>query len=241
MGMPVFVEINDLRVNQGVFDKVFNYFIHIDEKFSTYKETSEISKINRNEIAPDAYSDEMEEVFKLSEETKNATDGYFDIIGPDGLYDPSGLVKGWAIQNAAEILKRLNCHNFYIEAGGDIQTVGKNANNEEWKIGIRNPFNKKEMIKVIYPHGLGIATSGTYIRGNHIYNPHNKKPVESDLVSLTVIGPNIYEADRFATAAFAMGKKAIEFIEHLPGFEGYAIGKNKTATLTTGFEAYYIK
>ncbi|MGH7193526.1 MAG: FAD:protein FMN transferase, partial [Candidatus Saccharimonadales bacterium] len=81
-------------------------------------------------------------------------------------------------------------------------------------------------------------TSGTAIRGQHIYDPHRPdKPIE-EIVSLTVIGPDIYEADRFATAAFAMGKAGIGFIGSLDGFEGYMIDAAKQATFTDGFEGY---
>ena len=73
----------------------------------------------------------------------------------------------------------------------------------------------------------GVATSGTYIRGLHIYNPRGGNEPVSDIVSLTVIGPNIHDADRFATAAFAMGAAGINFIEQLPGYEGYIIDKDK--------------
>jgi FAD:protein FMN transferase len=105
-------------------------------------------------------------------------------------------------------------------------------------VGIRNPFAPAEVVKVVYPRGQGIATSGSYIRGAHIYNPHAPTEDIRDIVSLTVIGPDVLEADRFATAAFAMGNKGILFIEKLPGFEAYAIDAKGIATLTSGFEAY---
>ena len=57
-------------------------------------------------------------------------------------------------------------------------------------------------------------------------------------VSVTVLGPNVYEADRFATAAFAMGSEGIHFIEGLSGFEGYLIDKSGIAALTSGFADY---
>ena len=236
--MPVVVEIADPSATQESFNTVFDYFTSVDGKFSTYKNESEISRINRDELSPSEYSEDMKTIFALSEETKRLTDGYFDIRTPNGLCDPSGIVKGWAIQNTAKILKKYGCRNFYIEAGGDIQTNGTNAKKEEWGIGIRNPFNRKEIVKVIYPHGHGVATSGTYIRGKHIYNPHTKQAVDSDVVSLTVIGPNIYEADRFATSTFAMGRRGIEFVEQLEEFEGYSIDGKGTATMTSGFETY---
>ena len=96
-------------------------------------------------------------------------------------------------------------------------------------------------MKVVELHNQGIATSGTYIRGQHIYNPFKKEDLITDIVSLTVIGPNVYEADRFATAAFAMGKEGINFIEQLPGLEGYIIDKNGVATMTSKFNDYVTK
>ncbi len=109
-----------------------------------------------------------------------------------------------------------------------------------WRIGIRNPFNRTENVKVLALAEGGIATSGTAIRGQHIYNPHQPDSAIQDILSITVIGPNIYDADRFATAAFAMGKKGIQFIEKLAGFEGYMIDDQARATLTSGFERYVV-
>ena len=233
MGMPITVDIADPFASQKNIERVFSYFKYIDEKFSTYKDTSEISLINSGRLGEYEYSDDMNTVFRLSEETKQNTDGYFDIVMPDGKFDPSGLVKGWSIYNAARILNADGLKEFYIDAGGDIQ-----ANGKFWKVGIKNPFDQNQIVKVLYTKDRGIATSGTYIRGQHIHNPREKGKPISEVVSLTVIGHNIYEADRYTTAAFAMGQKGIEFIEKLDGFEGYVIDKDGFATMTSGFEAY---
>jgi thiamine biosynthesis lipoprotein len=130
--------------------------------------------------------------------------------------------------------------DFYLDAGGDIQVTGRNNDGQNWRVGIRNPFDAGQIVKVLSVSNCGVATSGTYIRGQHIYNPKNEDQSITDILSLTVIGPNIFEADRFATAAFAMGIDGINFIERLPGLEGYMIDKNKRATFTTGFEEYVI-
>jgi thiamine biosynthesis lipoprotein len=95
-----------------------------------------------------------------------------------------------------------------------------------------------EIVKVLSLSDCGIATSGVYIRGQHIYNPYDEGAPITDIVSLTVIGPDIYYADCFATAAFAMGKEGIDFIEHLDGFEGYMIDNHHQATFTSGFSRY---
>ncbi len=239
--MPITVEISDSFATEEIFDKVFAYLDYVDKKFSTYKDESEISQINNGKIKEKDYSEDMKEVWRLCEETKKLTNGYFDIKSKDGKYDPSGLVKGWAINNAAKILQEQGFKNFYVEAGGDIQVCGKNSQGQNWRVGIRNPFNEEEIIKVVSLTDIGIATSGTYIRGQHIYNPHHSGELITEIVSLTVIGTDVYEADRFATAAFAIGEKGIDFIEGLKGFEGYMINKDGVATITSGFEKYVVK
>lgn len=241
MGMPVTVEIADTAALPNEIETAiraaFDYFTYIDEKFSTYKTTSEITAINEGRLTPEQWSEDMKTVFTLSAKTNWLTDGYFDIRRPDGKYDPSGLVKGWAIWNAAKLVEARGYKNFYVDAGGDVQTCGKNAEGLPWTVGIKNPWNEKENVKVVRVSGEGVATSGTYIRGEHIYDPKTGKPA-NEIASLTVVGPNIYEADRLATAAFAMGRKGIGFIEQLPDVEGYMIDKEKIATMTSDFKKY---
>ena len=151
-----------------------------------------------------------------------------------------GIVKGWAIWQAALLLEREGYPYFFIDAGGDIQGHVTDKNSQTWRVGIRNPFKHEEIVKVLEITSQGVATSGTYERGQHIYDPHDPKKIITDIVSLTVIGPNVYEADRFATAAFAMGRAGINFVESLDGFEGYMIDKAGIATLTSNFEQYVV-
>lgn len=235
MGMPITVEVID-DASEDDLAAVFAYFTEIDNRYSTYKTDSEISRINRG-LPSERWSAEMKRVLKLCEETKRQTNGYFD-IAHGGKLDPSGLVKGWSIHNAAGILRKRGFNNFYIEAGGDIQTSGLNAERRPWRTGIRSPFNIDEIVKTVELSGEAIATSGTYIRGEHIYNPHDAYKPAVAIASLSVIGPNIYDADRFATTAFAMGEQGIRFIESLPDMEGYMIDTKGLATMTSGFERH---
>jgi thiamine biosynthesis lipoprotein len=180
----------------------------------------------------------MRTIRALAEQTKIETDGYFDSQTPEHTFDPSGVVKGWAIQQAALMLKESGVTDFYVEIGGDIETSGTDDAGKPWSVGIRNPFKKDEIVKVVYPDGHGIATSGTYLRGNHIYNPHTRAAAPEDFVSLTVIGPNVYEADRFATAAFAMGFSGLAFLEALPEFEAFGITPDARSFATSGFSTF---
>jgi len=236
MGMPITVEVVG-ATHAALHDKAFAWFDAVDRRFSTFRSDSEISAINQRRLAPADYSDEMREVLALAEQTRQETDGYFDVRTPDGWLDPSGIVKGWAIRLAAEILLAEGARDFFIDAGGDIQSSGVNSAGGDWSVGIRNPFDASQIVKVIYPRGRGVATSGTYVRGQHIYDPHAPSRALVDVISLTVIGADVLEADRFATAAFVMGRAGIGFIESLPGLEGYLIDRAGMATMTSGFAA----
>ncbi len=242
-GMPItvaIVESASLQTSNKATDlisRVFDYFQYIDDKFSTYKQDSEISLINQGMLNLDDASIDMQTVFALAEKLCLETDGYFNIVHEDKI-DPSGLVKGWALSNAADMLCSFGCDNFYVEAGGDFQAMGLNAEGKPWRVGIRNPFHIEEIVKVLAVSNRGVATSGTYIRGQHIYNPITGGLPSAEILSITVIGPNVYEADCYATAAFAMGREGIQFIESLNGFEGYMIDRNQQATFTSGFNGY---
>lgn len=236
--MPITVEIVDKQATQKDINDVFSYFTYVDNTFSTYKQDSEISRINRKEIQEHTFSQDMKKILKLAEKTKQETNGYFDIVQSNGLLDPSGVVKGWAILQAAYLLGKKGFKNFYVDAGGDVQVAGLNSKKNPWTVGIRNPFNRDEIVKVVKLKNQGIATSGTYIRGQHVYNPYHREKKLTEIVSLTVIGPDVLEADRFATAAFAMQKTGIAFIERQKGLEGYMIDSKGIATYTSGFGEY---
>jgi thiamine biosynthesis lipoprotein len=238
MGMPITVDVVGSGDDAATVDAVFAYFRSVDRRFSTYRDDSEIAAINHGRIGAADYSAEMREVLALCEQTRRETLGYFDIRTPAGTLDPSGIVKGWAIRNAAALVAGSGARDFYVDAGGDIQSSGRNGHGQEWRVGIRNPFDQAEIIKVVEPRGKGVATSGTYARGQHIYDPHARGVVIDEIVSLTIIGPDVLEADRFATAAFAMGRKGIHFIEQTLGLEGYLVDRSGRATFTSGFESY---
>ncbi len=229
MGMPITIEIRD-EDNPLAFETVFDYFRSVDARFSPFKSDSELSQINRG-LPKEKWSDEMKEVMELCDQTREITGGYFD-IHYEGNIDTSGLVKGWAIDKAAMMLKDLGYNIFFIEAGGDIQVEG-----DQWEVGIRNPFDVNEIVKVISISGKGVATSGAYIRGDHIYNPI-RKSTPIGVSSITVVASDIFEADRFATAAYAMGSAGINFINALPEVEGYMIDGSGLATFTKGFANY---
>ena len=84
---------------------------------------------------------------------------------------------------------------------------------------------------------LAVATSGTYEKGAHIYDPHNEKP-STAILSMSVVGPDILEADVLATATFAMGIDGVKFIEERAGYEAFAIDHDMRGYETSGFAAH---
>lgn len=239
MGMPITVDIIDCPSDR-LIDDVFAYFRTVDRRFSLFRDDSEITAINQGRSRPEASSADMREILAIAERTRRGTGGYFEIHRPDGRVDPSAVVKGWAVRNACRIIAAAGAASYLVDAGGDIQSRGVSGDGNDWQIGIRNPFNDQEIVKAVRPLGYGIATSGTYVRGQHIYDPHRPGRPITDIVSLTVIGADVLVADLYATAAFAMGEKGIYFIEELPNVEAYVIDRNGVAMQTTGFEAFVV-
>ncbi|HVW71894.1 MAG TPA: FAD:protein FMN transferase [Candidatus Paceibacterota bacterium] len=234
MGMPASVEVIGDDAAQGI-DSVFACFAEVDARFSPYRADSEVSLLNRDrQHTPSA---DLAEILAIAERTRVESGGFFNATRPDGCIDPTGIVKGWAIHRAALKLRAAGYENFCVDIGGDIACSGVNADGNPWQIGIRNPFAHGEVIKTLAASTAGVATSGTAARGDHIYNPYAPTAPIRDVVSITVVGPDVLTADRLATAAFAMGADGVRFVEALPGCEAYQVGADGIATMTSGFRA----
>lgn len=235
MGMPVTVHVADLVVLEAALDEVFIDFAHLDQTFSPFLETSAVSRINRGDLKLDDAEDLVRQGLQLCRLYETATDGYFS-AWLNGRLDPSGLVKGWAIDRACTILDRHGCRNYYVDAGGDLQARGVNEQGRPWRVGIRHPVLRHKVARVIHASDLAVATSGTYEKGDHIVDPHSGRAA-TELLSFTVVGPDILQADVYATAGFAMGSQGLAFVEGTRGYEAYAIDRRCVASWTSGFGA----
>jgi thiamine biosynthesis lipoprotein len=185
--------------------EVENYVHHVDEIFSTYKSGSKVSQLRRGEIAIEQCPPEVIEVWNLSLELKELTQGAFDPWTVAGGFDPSGLVKGWAADNSAEILKAAGAEHVQVNAAGDLALRGGFTDQLPWSIGVVNPDNRLEILQTFEIQDGAIATSGTYERGAHIYDPHTGL-IAIGAKSATVIGPNGAIADALATALMVSGR-----------------------------------
>ena len=223
MGMPIVVAARD----GDVPDEVFDWFRHVDETFSVFKEKSEVSRIRRGELALADASAEVQHVFARCEELRTETQGFFDVDAV-GL-DPSGFVKGWSVDEGTAILDRAGLEEYAINAGGDIRVRGR------WTIGIQHPRDAKAIAKVVEGTDLAVATSGAYERGEHVRDPHTGAAPDG-ILSVTVTGPDLGTADAYATAALAMGaRRAPGWTARLRGYEAMTILADGRVLSTPGF------
>jgi thiamine biosynthesis lipoprotein len=242
--MAVSIDIRDADVPTAALVEVIEWLHHVDDTFSTYKEDSPITAMGRGELSFTEVSEEIRAVLRLCEQARIATGGAFDVFevpAPNGTrFDPSGLVKGWSIEHAAEILESHGCTNFCINAGGDIALRGRPTDGARpWEVGIRHPEDPAAMALVIEAKDrLAVATSATYERGAHIIDPRTRQPTTA-LASATVVGPDLTTADAYATAVFVMGlDDGLSWIETQPGYEAYLITHDGFTQWSAGFARY---
>jgi FAD:protein FMN transferase len=225
MGMPVRVQGAD-----GEADAVFEWLRWVDATFSTYRADSEISRLDRGELSPGDAHPLVREVLGRCEALRARTGGYFDARAT-GRLDPSGLVKGWAVDRAAALLDAAGCRRFCIDAGGDVVLRGG-----PWRVGIRHPRRRRKVAAVIEVSDAAVATSGAYERGAHIVDPIGRRPADGAL-SVTIVGPQLAAADAYATAAFAMGRAGPRWTAGLDGHAAMTILRGDRVLSTPGFVA----
>lgn len=213
-----------------VVEAVYEDLHLVDRIFSTYKAESQVSRFNRGELAIAEADPLLAEVLDLCRRYERLTEGAFSAWAPGGRLDPSGLVKGWALARAAAILEASGCRSYFVDGAGDLVARGG-----PWRVGIRHPVERDRLARVIAVSDAAVATSGTYERGAHLYDPRSGGEARSPYLSLTVVAPDIVAADVFATAAFVMGEAGLAFVAAQPGCQAYAIGGDLRATLTEGF------
>jgi thiamine biosynthesis lipoprotein len=241
MGMPVIVEVCDSGFEETVLDRVFAWLRFVDEKFSTYRYDSDICKLNRGELTLADSHTCVQAVLRRCESLRVSTRGYFDVTAPlasaGGGVDPSGFVKGYAVEGAARLLSRAGAERWCVNAGGDIRLNGAPDGCDCWRVGIQHPAERLAAAAVLGLRAGAVATSGTYERGQHIVDPRTGLPPEG-VLSVTIVGPDLAVADAYATAAFAMGRAGAKWAASLPGHGAIIICDDGTISYSAGVERY---
>jgi thiamine biosynthesis lipoprotein len=132
---------------------------------------------------------------------------------PETNVDFGGIAKGYAVDVCYDALKKKNFRNYIVNIGGNLRVSGNATPDRNWTIGVRNPFNKNEIIgKLNLQSGMAIATSGNYERFEyidgkqyaHIIDPRTGKPV-TGMAGTTVLSSTAVETDAMSTALYVLG------------------------------------
>jgi FAD:protein FMN transferase len=237
LGTVVSFDVPVSARGDGSLDTAIRWLHWVDRVFSPYRPDSDVSLLADAEVTVDGCAPEVAEVIAACAFIRARSGGYFT-SAPGGRFDPSGYVKGWAVQRAAELLSAAGSENHVVNGGGDVQCAGGRAPGEPWRVGIADPLRPGGLALVVAAMDCAVATSGVAERGPHILDPHTGRPA-SGLASLTVIGPRLALADAYATAAFAMGPGlAREWTQTLDGYEAFAITADGRTWHTPGFARY---
>lgn len=239
MGTAVSLHLRDSTTPSAVIEAVFAHLRDVDARFSTYRPDSEVSRLARGELAETDASAGLRHVLAVCDHLTMDSGGAFDArrAGPDGRLDPSGYVKGWAVEEAAWLLDAAGARDYLLNAGGDVIARGEAAPGLPWRIGIRHPDQVDRLAAVLAVRDRAVATSGTYERGDHIVDPRTGRPA-SGLRSLTVVGPRLGFVDAYATAAFVMGRSGLGWVASHADHEAMAITDDDRVVRTEGFGRY---
>ncbi len=242
-GSVLYISATSTVIDRAAIDAaiegVKEFVVDVDNAFSTYKENSFISRLRRGEIDIGQCPGDVQEVWDACQNAKYLTDGAFDPWAVTGGFDPSGYVKGWAADRVAQMLLNAGCGHIQVNAAGDLTLRGGNLTAsgevEPWKIGVTNPDNKQEVLRIFEIFDGAIATSGTYERGAHIIDPYTGV-IAIGARSATVLGPDGGLTDAMATALMVTGDDGIKFFgqPELSAYSAWCIDRNEDSAWGVG-------
>ncbi|MFI7547496.1 FAD:protein FMN transferase [Actinoplanes sp. NPDC049599] len=243
MGLPVSIQLRgDRLTDEGVEQRVAAVYAElrrVDAVLSPYRDDSDLSAWERGALRLADADPMLAEVVALCDEARRRTEGWFDPRGlPDPRtgaprYDPSGLVKGWAVERAARHLGTPDGYGWCLNAGGDV-LVHTPADQPGWRIGIEHPDDPARVMRVVERRSGAVATSGSAHRGAHIIDPYARRPAAVTR-AVTVTGPTLLWADVYATAAAARGPEAVPWLERLDGYEALLVTRSGLLRVSAGW------
>lgn len=212
MGMPISLALRGRHARDATGEQAWQEALAelrwVDAVFSTWRADSQVSRLGRGELTVAECDEAVAEVLRLGDDARVSSDGAFDIWLPDAdgvrRLDPSGVVKGWAVDRAVAPLLALAETDVCLSAGGDMVCHVADPAGEPWSIGIENPHDPTRLVASVPVHRGAVATSGSAHRGAHVVDARSGRPQE-ELASVTVIGAHLTSVDIDATTALALG------------------------------------
>ena len=237
MGMPISLALRGRHTVDATATAAWAEAIAVlreaDRVFSTYRADSFVSRLDRGDIGMEDCPSEVAEVLALGAAAERASGGAFSVRlpGPDGRprLDPSGVVKGWAVERAAAPLRNLPETDFCLSAGGDMTCRTLDPDGAPWRIGVEDPADTHRVCAVVPVFTGGVATSGTAHRGRHLVDGRTGRP-PTGVASVTVVAASLTDADIDATAAYAQGPDAARWLETRRGRSGLVVWADGTTT-----------
>ena len=219
MGMPISIHVRcpdpSARDITRAVAAAYAELARMEDLFSIWMPSSQVSRLRRGEIVLSQCDPLITEAVRMGDKASALTAGSFTTKLPDATgelrFDPTGLVKGWAVDRAGTALTGLPGASWCINAGGDVLAgrhhhvppVGEAA--APWRIGIENPHDRSQIARIVPLTDGAVATSGTAARGAHLHDPASGLAVGRP-GSTSVIGPDLLWADIWATALFVGGE-----------------------------------
>lgn len=182
----------------------------------------------------------------------------FEKTDPRIKLNPNALAEGFGIDQVATLFESKGIKDYMVEIGGEMRVRGLNPDGALWRVGIdspdedANPYDRK-FDKIIHVTDCSVSTSGTYRqyyyredrkRLHHIIDPRTGQPVSTQIVSVTVVGPNTMTTDALATSFLCMDySEAIQRANELPDVSIYVIYESEDGTRhriwSLGFEKLF--
>jgi FAD:protein FMN transferase len=222
-GTVVSIDVRDPDASDAAIDAAWESVRHelhrVDRVFSTYRPDSVVSRLRQG--GTHAVADDVAEVIDRCLEARTLTDGAFDPWAAPGGFDPSGLVKGWAADRCAAILRQHGLREVSVDAAGDLTCRG-DLRAAGWPIGVAHPDDPAVVVAVVDVRDAAIATSGVSQRGLHIVDPRTGTAATGPRQA-TVIGPDGALADALATGLMVAGLEGARWFARLPGWSACVI------------------
>lgn len=242
MGTVASIALPERVAHQDAVESAFARLHEIDARFSPYLAHSEISRIGRGELEVETAHPEVAAVLKACEALRVESGGRFSVWGfrADGRLDPSGYVKGWAIDEAAALLRTFGVTDFVLSIGGDVYSAGVPDAADHargWGVGIVDPADSSAVIAPLSVSDRAVATSGLAERGAHIVDARTGAAALG-WRSLTVVHPSAARADAVATIGILMGDDALSWIDRDPDAAALGVTHDGRLTWTPRMDGY---
>lgn len=199
----------------------------------------------KNIIPPD--KEIAESVKNINYNNVVINDNTVILKNPNTVLDLGGIAKGYVADKIKSYLISKGVHSGVIDLGGNILLIGNKPDKSNYNIGIRKPFSdRNQTLAVVRTCDKSIVSSGSYERYfytsdnvlfHHILDTKTGYPVESDLVSVTIISDNSIDGDALSTTCFALGySRALKLIEATENVEAVFVDSDNNITLSSGLK-----